>query len=263
MIEITDALGRTLQFHTPPKRIVSLVPSITETLFDIGLWERVVGLTRYCVHPSFATTSLPVVGGTKNINIENLIATNPDLVLCNQEENSPEIIRSLEERGLKTYVAFPKDIPDALSDIRTFGSLSNTPDKAQQIIQTIADSLKYCPTKPFTYLYLIWRKPWMISGQDTFIQQMLGAIGGVNLASPVGDRYQEISDEQLRQSNADAILLSSEPFPFQEKHIAQLVALGIEESKIQFINGEYCSWHGTRIAKGIPYLSQWRSQQAF
>ena len=251
-----DALGQSFSCNVPPTRVVSLVPSITETLFDMGVWDSVVGVTRYCVHPETATTDKTVVGGTKKINVDVIKQLNPDLVLCNQEENTPEIIHNLESAGIRCHVSFPTDIPTAVQSIVNLSLLFGKEQWAKEWTNQVQTGLQQ-PYVPFRYAYFIWRKPWMISGQDTFITQMLSTVGGVNV-SCTEDRYPEVQISELIRTQCDAFLLSSEPFPFTKKHMLELESHGIEPNKIHFIDGEMCSWHGTRLLRGLEYLRQWR-----
>ena len=259
MIEVKDARGKTLRWDTPPTRVVSLVPSATETLFELGVWDKVVGITRYCVHPTSALREKTIVGGTKQCNMTKLVELQPDLVLCNQEENTPDIVHAIEELGIDVYVAFPKTHYDALEDLQRLGAIFGQQDKVDKWRETfLAKHWNGTPT-PFTFIYLIWRKPWMAVGKDTFIARQLELIGGQNQLSTHPERYITLDPTDLLQANTH-ILLSSEPYPFEEKHIQELLALGIDRTRIHFIDGEYCSWHGVRMIESIQYLHNWKDQ---
>lgn len=261
MIEVTDALGRHLKFDQPPKRIVSLVPSTTETLYKLEVWEAVVGVTRYCVHPSTAVDEKTVVGGTKQCNIEKLKALKPDLVFANQEENTPEMVEQIEALSIPVYVAFPKMHADALQDVLNMGQILDKSEIAHSWVQKFTTSQTQLNPSPFKYIYLIWRKPWMAIGQDTFIHQQLALIGGQNALADQDERYITLNDVDLIKHKEVNILLSSEPYPFLRKHLEELVGLGLDRNRIHFINGEYCSWHGVRMIESLDYLHKWRSEQ--
>ena len=260
MITVTDARGKRFNWDKPPSRVISLVPSTTETLYKLGVGDSVVGVTRYCVHPSSATTDKVVIGGTKQCNIERMKSVHPDLVICNQEENTPEIVQAIEELGIDVYVAFPTTHSEALHEIQVLGQMFNKTSITDQWQTKFTNKLKGDTYSPFTYAYLIWRKPWMGVGKDTFIHQQLSIIGGVNAFEYHKDRYMTLENEDLMQPDLH-ILLSSEPFPFEAKHIQELIALGIPAHRIHLIDGEYCSWHGVRMIESIEYLRHWKQTQ--
>ena len=261
MICLQDDLGQTLRFDTPPQRVVSLVPSTTETLYKMGVWDSVVGVTRYCVHPSSARTEKSVIGGTKQCNFEQIQALKPDVVLCNQEENSPEIVEKLQNMGIPVYVAFPKTHEDVWKDLHRLGVLFDKSPIIEEWQQQWInhDLFKNTPAPEFHYLYLIWRKPWMAVGVDTFIHQQLRLIGGVNRLSHEHNRYETIEDF-ARIPKDTHLLLSSEPFPFTEKHRLELQELGFSRQNIHWIDGEFCSWHGARVVGSLTYLHNWVNQ---
>ena len=232
--------------------------STTETLFD-WVWDKVVGITRYCVHPTCALTEKTIVGGTKQCNMNKLVELQPDLVLCNQEENTPDIVHAIEELGVDVYVAFPKTHADALVDLQNLGSIFDQEKKVDKWTGTFLAKTSDVSPSPFTYIYLIWRKPWMAVGKDTFIARQLELIGGQNQLSTHPERYITLESADLQQANTH-ILLSSEPYPFEEKHIQELLDLGIDRTRIHFIDGEYCSWHGVRMIESIEYLQAWKDQ---
>ena len=260
MMTVTDARGKTFTWRKPPSRIVSLVPSTTETLYRLGVWHSVIGVTRYCVHPPSAITEKVVVGGTKKCNIDTLQSLQPDLVICNQEENTPDIVHSIEDLGIDVYVAFPTTHVEALHELQILGRIFNKVALTEQWRTTFTDQMKIENQFSFTYAYLIWRKPWMGVGQSTFIHQQLSLIGGRNAFENHPDRYMTLQNKDLLQSEAH-ILLSSEPFPFTTKHIRELEDLGIPSHRIHLIDGEYCSWHGVRMIDSIKYLRHWKLTQ--
>lgn len=260
MAAVIDARGVSLNIP-PPRRVVSLVPSTTETLFALGLGERVVGVTRFCVRPRERVRALPKVGGTKDLELDRLIALAPELVLGNVEENTPAIFAAIEER-FPLYAAFPRTLDDAVEDLRNLGRLFELSERAEALAAEIdaARAALRAVATPFSYVYLIWRKPYMAVGTDTFIAAVLAEAGGVNaLSGP--ERYPEVSIEAL--AAADRVLLSSEPFPFKAAHADALVAAGVPREKLHFVDGQACSWHGVRLIEGLRELAAaWGSLHA-
>lgn len=251
MIQVVDDRGVTVRLERPPQRIVSLVPSTTETLHALVGPERIVGVTRFCVHPQPWVGTVPKVGGTKDVDLERLAALEPDLVVGNIEENTRELAEAVEGRW-PLYMAFPRTVDEALSDLRRLGELVGAPREAAEAVAAIA-AARVKPKASFRFLYLIWREPWMAAGSDTFISEMLGEVGGVNV---VDGRYPQVTALSLADLGADLVLLSSEPFPFTPRHVAELSELsGLPERRFHLVDGELCSWHGVRMAAGLRYLS--------
>jgi ABC-type Fe3+-hydroxamate transport system substrate-binding protein len=232
----------------PAQRIVSLVPSTTETLFDLGVGDRVVGVTRFCVHPDEARTR-PKVGGTKDAIPARIEALAPDLVVANCEENTREIFDAL--RGTApVWAAFPRTLDDAIADVRSLGGMVGA--DPEPVCGPIELERTRLARRPFDFTYLIWKDPWMAVGRDTFISALLGEAGGIN-ESTGADRFPVVTVEELR-TRTGLLLLSSEPFPFAERHVAALVEAGISRKRIHLVDGELLSWHGSRLRLGLPYL---------
>jgi ABC-type Fe3+-hydroxamate transport system substrate-binding protein len=240
-----------------PQRIVSLVPSQTELLFDLGLEEETVGITKFCVHPESWFRSKTRVGGTKSINIDKIKALKPDLILANKEENVKDQIEALTEIA-PVWVSDIRTLEDGLEMIRTVGKLTDRFEKADIIAKLIQHRFEHLqqsiPQQKQSTLYLIWRNPWMSIGQDTFIHHIMQTAGLNNVC---GDqtRYPELTDEQIIKLNPSLILLSSEPYPFKEKHIAELQSL-LPQAKILLVDGELFSWYGSRLLHTPPYLEK-------
>ena len=230
---ITDGRGKAIRLSAPPRRIVSLVPSTTESLFALGVGASVVGITRFCVHPAEELTGRVKVGGTKDLVWERLEALQPDLVIGNVEENSSAMFEAIEER-YPLYAAFPRTVDEAIADLRTMGRLVGAAEAAAQWADRIesARAALRAQVRPGTrYAYLIWRNPWMVVNGDTFISAMLAEAGCVNAFASAEARYPTIAPADL--TDVDAVLLSSEPFPFKEKHVAELAGLaGIDAGRI-------------------------------
>ena len=236
-----------------PLRIVSLVPSQTELLFDLGLGDRLVGITKFCIHPKEWFDSKPRVGGTKNVDFEKIAALKPDLIIGNKEENSKEDIEALEE----DYSVWMSDIytfEDALEMIFDVSGFTNSEEKGLEILKSISkskDSFKE-PMDLKKAVYFIWNDPYMVVGKSTFIDDMLYHAGYVNVV--MNDRYLELNIENLITLDPEIVLLSSEPFPFKQKHINELKQ-HLPETEIIIVDGEMFSWYGSRMKKAFPYFS--------
>lgn len=249
--QFTDQLNRTISIRYPPRRIVSLVPSQTELLFDLGLDEQLVGTTKFCVHPSGKVKTKTKVGGTKNFRVDVIQDLKPDLIIGNKEENYKEGIRLLE-KDFPVWMSDIVTLTDALQMISSVGELTGTEVVAGQLINKIRNSFAVIrKAAPQKVLYLIWKKPWMAAGTDTFIHSMLTEIGLTNALHQ--KRYPELTEEQLKQLAPDVIFLSSEPYPFKPPHIAELKEL-LPNSNIQLVDGEMFSWYGSRLLKAPNYF---------
>jgi ABC-type Fe3+-hydroxamate transport system substrate-binding protein len=253
MIISTDQLGRTISLREKPTRIISLVPSQTELLYDLGLDEEVVGITKFCVHPKEWFQSKTRVGGTKKIDFEKIKSLQPDLIIGNKEENEEEQIREL----MKHYLVWMSDIKtleDALDMINRIGELVVKKDKALELIRDI--KINFQSLLPYSLFpstaYLIWREPIMTVGTDTFIHDMLKRCGFKNVFTDK-KRYPEVSEKELQDANPNLILLSSEPYPFKEKHIAAFQSL-CPDAKVMTVDGEMFSWYGSRLLKAPGYF---------
>lgn len=234
-------------------RIVSLVPSITETLFDFGLTaDEVVGRTKFCIHPANLVKNVQIIGGTKNLNIEKIKSLNPDLIIANKEENEKLQVEELMT-DFKVWVTDVSTIEDNHQFISDLGTLLNKKEFAQSLNERIAHifTVKKNPL-PQKVAYLIWKNPYMTVGNDTFINEVLENIGGENLFKD-RKRYPEVTVEELK--NADQVFLSSEPFPFQQKHIDELQK-ELPDKQMILVDGEAFSWFGTHLLQVEDYLRE-------
>jgi ABC-type Fe3+-hydroxamate transport system substrate-binding protein len=237
-------------------KIISVVPSQTELLFDLGLREEVIGITKFCVHPNEWFRTKTKIGGTKTLNIKKIIELNPDLIIANKEENVKEQIEELKKQ-FKVYVSDIKNLDDAYKMIYEAGDLVNKKNETDFIISEIKNRFENLKLQTLnfpssTVVYLIWQKPFMTVGNDTFIHDMLMRCRLINIFSDL-KRYPEITSEQISSSKPDFIFLSSEPYPFKEKHIEELKVIS-PSSKIILVNGEYFSWYGSRLLKASEYF---------
>jgi len=257
---VVDALGRELRLAGSPGRIVSLVPSLTELLADLGLDDEVVGLTTFCVRPPGWRRRKTRVGGTKQVRVERVRDLRPDLVLANKEENVREQVEAIAAEA-PVYVTDVADLPGAVAMIRAVGALVGRGEAAGALADEVAagfDGLAAGP--PIRTAYLIWRDPWITVGGDTFIHDVMGRAGLVNA---FGDRrrYPAVDDDELRRAAPELVLLSSEPFPFDERHRAEVAAVG-PDARVELVDGEPFSWYGSRLRAAADYLRALRQRLA-
>ncbi|MFZ1808135.1 MAG: helical backbone metal receptor [Cyclobacteriaceae bacterium] len=248
---VTDQMGNEVKFNYPPQRIVSLVPSQTELLHDLGLGDRVVGVTKFCELPSSWFTSKTKVGGTKKLHFDIIDSLRPDLIIGNKEENDKESIETLQEK----YPVWMSDIvtlDDALEMINAVGELTDRLEKGNAINGQITEAFSQIKKREARVLYLIWRNPWMGAGRGTFIDTMLRQMGLTNVLDNI--RYPELSLEQIRDTNSDYVFLSSEPYPFSEKHFTELQRI-IPHAKLILVDGQFFSWYGSRLLKATEYFN--------
>ena len=231
-------------------RIVSLVPSITETLFDLGLTtDEIVGRTKFCIHPKDYVDKIEIIGGTKNLNIDKIKSLKPDFIIANKEENIKEQVEELM-KDFKVLVTNVETLEDNYYLLKQLGHLFGKEEKAQFFnLKTYEAFDSQKSEKRLKVAYLIWKNPYMTIGGDTFISKILEELGFENLFNNQ-KRYPEIQLEDLK--SADLIFLSSEPFPFKEKHIAEIQEV-CQNQKIKIVDGEAFSWYGTHIAKCGEY----------
>jgi ABC-type Fe3+-hydroxamate transport system substrate-binding protein len=245
-----DQLGNNVIVAVPPKRIVSLVPSQTELLADLGLEDTVVGITKFCVHPDHWKHKTRI-GGTKQFHLEVIDQLAPDLIIGNKEENYQEGIEALR----KKYPVWMSDIStltDATEMIRSIGALTDRNHRAEEIVKSIDAAFQSVRKgRPIKTLYLIWKKPWMAAGRNTFIDHMLSSIGLINAVA--SNRYPELPETSIRDIGPDLILLSSEPYPFKANHCEELKAL-CPKAKVILVDGEMFSWYGSRLLKAPAYF---------
>lgn len=254
MITVTDQIGQSHIFITTPQRIVSLVPSQTELLVHLGLHDAIQGVTKFCVHPETLRTQKTVVGGTKNVSIKKIKALQPDIILCNKEENTKEMVRALSQIA-PVHVSDVKSLEDAYELIEQYGKLFELNQRAQQVITQITEKAKAFKATSTNLLsrscvYLIWNNPYMAAGQDTFINYLLELNGFENHCT-IG-RYPEVSVKELAQ--VDYVLLSSEPYPFKDQHIKELEQ--ITKAKVILVDGEFFSWYGSRLLQAFDYFQE-------
>ena len=255
----TDQTGRLVEINNPPQRIISLVPSQTELLYDLGLDKEVAGITKFCIHPDHWFRNKTRVGGTKQVKMDIIHQLQPDLIIANKEENVKEQVEELA-RHYPAWVSNINTLDDALLMIREIGSITAKEKAAQKIVTRIKDNFESLKTPGFRLKtgYLIWKDPYMTVGGDTFIHNMLEAAGFENVFSEQ-KRYPAISIDELKNSGCELLLLSSEPYPFKQKHMDELQQ-HLPSTKIMLADGEMFSWYGSRLLKAPAYFTELRNK---
>jgi ABC-type Fe3+-hydroxamate transport system substrate-binding protein len=254
MPTFTDQMGFEVQLNERPQRIVSLVPSLTELLADLGLSDQIVGLTHFCVYPKELYKNKERIGGTKKARIEQIKALEPDLIIANKEENEKEQVEALKA-FCPVWVSKVYDIPTALTMIKKLSEVVGKPTEGAAMTERIRAGMANLPQAPnLKTLYMIWRKPYMAAGGDTFIHEMLRQIGLENVLKDV-NRYPEITSHDIKAYNPDLVLLSSEPYPFKEKHMVELQSL-LPSAQVKLVDGSLFSWYGSRMEKALPTLGE-------
>jgi ABC-type Fe3+-hydroxamate transport system substrate-binding protein len=246
-----DVLGRTLTFKEPPHRVVSLVPSITETLFDLGAGDAVVGVTDYCTFPE--SIDSPRVGGTKNPDLEAIRALKPDLVHMNLEENLEQHAREIEKFA-SVFVSEPKSVGDVSALIATLGAIHGTGDRAAEVVAALRRELMEMRVEIFTFACAIWKKPWMWCGGDTYVSNLVAAAAGMNILQEQA-RYPSIELHSVLAMKPNVIFLPDEPFAFTEADAAELRNAS-EATVIGPFPGHLFTWHGTRTIQGLRFLRE-------
>lgn len=263
-MEVVDAAGRRVNVPVFPSRIISLVPSITETLFVLGLEDRIVGVTRYCTEPSIKVAEKPKVGGQKNPDLTKIRFLRPDLILANIEENRREDVETLEAMGIAVYTTYPRTVEQGIAMIRDLGRMTGTAEKADAVAFMIdglsqeisKDAARQRSVRVFCP---IWRKPYMSINGDTYIHDVLRTCGGINVFAEKEDRYPTISLAEVADLGVEVIILPDEPYPFHPRHLVdfqpfEAVIPALRTGRVHFVDGKLLSWYGPRIGEGLRTL---------
>ncbi len=259
-MNIIDDLHKEVQIKTfPPQRIVSVVPSLTELLYDLGLSEQIVGITKFCIFPELIFRTKPRIGGTKTLHLEKIDALQPDLILANKEENDKSSIEELSSR-FPTYVSDIKTFEDALEKIRIIGEITDTQETSLQLLNDIQQNFSRLPeqTHKPKVAYMIWKSPMMVAGGDTYISDMLSKAGFENGFEHLS-RYPEIGEKELQNAGIEYIFLSSEPFPFKSSHIADFKQI-LPSAQATLVDGTMFSWYGSRLSLAPTYFIHLRKE---
>jgi len=255
---VTDQMHRTIEVNKPLKRIVSIVPSQSELLWHLGLEKELVGITKFCIHPHQMATSVALVGGTKKLNIQKIRELQPDIIIANKEENEQSQIEELA-REFPVWISDIHNLDESLQMIEMLGELFNKKEKALELTTNIKSTFQQL-TIPIAIgapnvkvAYFIWNEPMMVAGKNTFIDDMLKRCNFENVFLHKDSRYPEVSIEELQKANPELILLSSEPFPFKEKHVNEFQK-HLPNAKTMIVDGELFSWYGSRLQHSANYF---------
>lgn len=264
-MDFVDDLQRIVSLPVLPQRIVSLVPSVTETLFALGAGERVVGVTDYCTHPPQEVERVAKVGGTKDPRLEAILQLVPDLVICNEEENRHEDFLWLTERGLPLYVTAPRTVADGITMIDKLGVVLGCHSHSEPLVRSLRALYERVTREVAHHARLrvfcpIWRKPWMSFNHETYINDMLSCCGAENVLHTRAERYFTVTLEEVEALSPQVVLLPSEPYPFSAKHFIHLKPLADTPAgragHFYCVDGMALCWHGPRIADGLEQLSR-------
>ena len=269
-----------LEFTTPPQKIVSLVPSMTETIFDLGEGQKLIGITDYCIHPAEKLKTIPRLGGPKNPKIEQLIKLRPDLVLMNEEENSLATYEKLKQEGIAVYTSLPKSIKDVLIDLWNLAGILKS-EKAMMVTQSLERSVDWIinsreTTKDIAYFCPVWQEvnesgelTWMTFNKDTYCSDLLNSLGGKNICDEVINdsvfpfkkniRYPKINVEDVLEGKPEIIFLPDEPFCFSEKDREEISHIlrntpAVQNGRVVIVDGTLVTWNGTRMIKALQVL---------
>jgi ABC-type Fe3+-hydroxamate transport system substrate-binding protein len=254
-----DQLSRPISLSQPPKRIISLVPSQTEYLWDLGLQQEIVGITKFCIHPDEMYRTVERVGGTKQLDIAKIQALQPDLIIGNKEENEKSQIEALENIA-PVYMSDVNTLDDAYAMMFDLAKLCGKEEKGRKLINSAKTEMDACKNvfDGKKVLYCMWYQPWMAVASDTFIDGVLLHLGFENVLKHKS-RYPEFFWEEIKELHPDYIFLSSEPFPFSQKHKAEVLQL-MPNTKVVQVDGERFSWYGSRLILAGKYFMHLRTQ---
>ena len=256
----TDASGIALALPRPPRRIVSLIPSITETLCHLGLADALVGVTVYCVEPRDVVRGKRRIGGEKDPDLAAIRALEPDLVIANIEENVREHIETLRAWSIPVWVTYPRTVAEALAMIRELGEVTGTTARAEALLAELEPlyarvRAASARRRPVSVFYPIWRQPWMTVGPDTYIHDLLAVCGGANVFADRAERYPTITLDELAARRPEVILLPDEPFRFRRAHLADFAPFAdvpaVRDGRLHLVDGKPFSWHGPRIGEAL------------
>jgi ABC-type Fe3+-hydroxamate transport system substrate-binding protein len=255
MPTIIDALNRALEVPRTPQRIISLVPSLTEWLFALGLGDRVVGVTDFCTQPAAAVAEKSRLRGTKNPDRARILALEPDLIIANKEENRERDVLALAEAGLAVYVTDPCTVAGAIETLATLAEILDAVEAARPQLAEMralyAEATAAAQVGPGV-LVPIWRDPWMAIGADTYAADLLRVCGGQNVALSLDGRYPRFELEQIAALKPELIVLPSEPYAFSTADLPALAP--VFSGAVHFVDGELLTWYGPRIPQALRFF---------
>jgi ABC-type Fe3+-hydroxamate transport system substrate-binding protein len=261
--DLVDASGAAVRLTGPARRIVSLIPSITEILFALGAGDAVVGCTIYCTEPAEGVAGKARVGGEKNPRLDAIRALAPDLVIANVEENLPEHVAALRSWGIPVFVTYPRTVAAGIAVIRDLGWLTGASARGEQIATDLEAGLAEAERRrqgraPVRVFYPIWRRPYMTINQDTYASDMLAVCGGINVFAGERRRYPEVTLDHVAAARPEVILLPDEPYRFRQAHVADFAACAdvpaVRTGRVHLVDGKLATWYGPRIAHALALL---------
>ncbi len=259
-----DALGRTLEVKSPPRRIVSLVPSLTEALFVLGVGKVVVGVSDFCVEPREAVAAKTKVGGTKALDVERVLSLRPDLVVASAEENRREDIRGLVQAGLSVFVTLPTTVAGAIDLLEQLAGMTGAVEAGARVVAEARETLAGVEAanegrQPVRTFCPIWRNPWMTIGPGTYMHDLITVCGGDNVFGLRHERYPRVQLSEMAERDPEVVLLPDEPYRFELKHVSEISAFrevsAVRDGRIYLLEGKHLCWYGPRIAGSLRYVS--------
>ncbi len=244
------------------KRIVSLVPSLTESLFRLGLGERVVGVTDWCVHPKEQVACVSKVGGTKNPSVRRILELDPGLVIANREENRERVVNALRAAGIEVWVTYPRSVRDGVALLREIAELGASADAIESVVRPVEQAVQAAeqqrPAHGVRVFCPVWKTPWMAVGGDSYASNLLELCGGINVFADRGDRrYPIVEPAEIAAAAPEVIVLPSEPYAFGPRDAQELAGWALPAARnrrIHLIDGTLVSWYGPRIEPAIAAL---------
>ena len=263
MTALADASGVVVTLSTPPRRIVSLIPSITEILFALGLGDAVVGCTVYCTQPPDGVSAKTRIGGEKNPKLDMIRDLHPDLVVANVEENVRSHVDTLRAWGIPVYVTYPRTVVEGIRLISELGQLAGAAQRGAEMARALEARLaetraRQAGRAPARVFCPIWRNPYMTINSDTYMHDMLATCGGDNVFGGLPQRYPQVDPADVARERPDVILLPDEPYRFRRAHLADFSAYpdipALQDGRVHLIDGKLLSWYGPRIAQALAEL---------
>lgn len=263
MSVLIDASGTALALARPPRRIVSLVPSVTETLCALGLADALVGVTVYCVEPRETVRAKTRIGGEKDPDLDAIRALQPDLVVANVEENLRPHVETLRGWGLAVWVTYPRTVAEGLAMIRELGQVTGTAERATAILAELEPlharvRAATARRRPVPVFYPIWRQPWMTVNADTYVHDLLAVCGAANVFGAAAARYPTVTLDEMAARRPEVIVLPDEPFRFRRAHLADFAPYrdvpAVRDGRIHLVDGKPFSWHGPRLGQALRTL---------
>ncbi|HEY8491449.1 MAG TPA: cobalamin-binding protein [Dehalococcoidia bacterium] len=259
-VRVVDAVGREVLIPYPPRRIVSLVPSLTEALFAFGAGEQVVGVTRFCTEPPEGVAAKAKVGGTKKVQYQAVRDLEPDLVIASAEENRKEDVAPLIIDRIPIFVTLPTTVEEAVQQLRVLARIVGREEEARPVLEdaeaAVAELRAARTARPPVSVFCpVWRRPYVHAGPGTYLHDVLELCGGTNLFADRPGRYFNVTLEEMADRNPDVILLPDEPFPYGEQHLPEFQAFtqvtAVREGRVHLIDGKLVTWYGPRMAASL------------